>query len=101
MPLTRYRSDLNMARGILLFLLIYLSDYLLGSSTRYLTMAADLQVAMQLYTGFLNQEWHELPIVRWLEGGVVQVGMLLPSLSGDGEEMEEGEVLSLSGDGVV
>lgn len=59
-------------------------------------------MSIQVYAGFLNQEWHELPIVRWLERGVVQVAMLLPILSGDeGEEMEVVEMLSLSGDGEV
>ena len=75
---------------------------MLGSSNGRVTTAADLQVTTQVYAGFLNQEWHELPIVRWLDRRVVQVAMLLPSLSGDeGEEMEVVEMLSLSGDGEV
>lgn len=41
-----------------------LSEPLLGSSNGYLTMAADLQVAMQVYAQVLNKE---LTIVRWLE----------------------------------
>lgn len=51
-------------------------------------MTANLQEAMQRYTGFLKQAWHELPTVRWPERGVV-----LPSLSGDEEEMEDVQLL--------
>lgn len=50
---------------------------------------------------FLNQEWHELRIVRRLESGMMRAAVLLSSLSGDGEEMEAVEMLSLSGDGEV
>lgn len=64
-------------------------------------MAADLQVAMQVYAGFLNQGWRELPIVRWVERSGA-VATLLPSLAEDEEEeMEVVEMLNLSGDGEV
>ena len=57
-------------------------------------------MAVQVYAGFLNQGWHELPLVRCLERG--GAGGCVAAQSGDeGEEIEVLEMLSLYAGGEV